>query len=251
MSPNEVIFEGSEDFESWREYREKRNRRAIYFFAIILALLLMSLALPTAGNAIFQAVGNQTSNTLGTAGEDGADGANGADGLDGANGLDGLNGLNGSDGAAGPQGPAGPAGPAGAAGPAGPAGPQGPAGADGVGGGSSPAPSPSPSPSSSGNVTQNGTIRVGTCDDDVQTSMRSRLVSGAFYFRSITISDIHSDCIGKRLDVYLLNASDSEISSIAGISITGSSLTVSYDGGFAPQDTIASSIKKVALEIRN
>lgn len=248
MSPNEVIFEGSQDFESWREHREKRTRRAIYFFAIILALLLMSLALPTASNAIFQAVGNQTSETVGVAGDDGADGANGLDGLDGANGLDGLNGLNGSDGLAGPQGPAGPAG---APGPAGPAGPQGPAGADGVGGGSSSAPSSSPSPSSSGNVTQNGTIRVGTCDEDVQTSMRSRLVGDTFYFRSITISDIHANCIGKQMDVYLLNASDSEISSVSGISITGSTLTVNFDGGFSPQNTIASSIKKVALEIRN
>jgi hypothetical protein len=81
--------------------------------------------------------------------------------------------------------------------------------------------------------------------------MRSRLVSGTFYFRSITISDIASDCLGKRLDVYLLNAADSEISSVSGISITGSSLTVSFDGGFSPQDTVASLIKKVALEIRN
>jgi hypothetical protein len=242
MSPNEVLFEGSEDFESWREHREKRNRRAIYFFAIILLLILLSLALPNSGNAIFQAIGNQTTSTQGETGRDGADGATGADGFDGADGVDGLNGLNGLDGAAGIPGLTGPAGPAG------PPGPQGPAGADGVGGSS---PSPSPSPSSSGNVTQNGTIRVGTCDDDVQTSMRSRLVSGTFYFRSITISDIASACLGKRLDVYLLNAADAEISSVSGISITGSSLTVSFDGGFSPQDTVASLIKKVALEIRN
>ena len=63
MAPNEVLFEGSEDFESWREHREKRNRRAIYFFAIILLLILLSLALPNSGNAIFQAIGNQTTNT--------------------------------------------------------------------------------------------------------------------------------------------------------------------------------------------
>jgi hypothetical protein len=228
MSPTEVLFEGSEDFESWREHREKRNRRAIYFFLIILLLILMSLALPNASNAIFQAVGNQPGNVQGLAGK------NGADGADGANGLDGTNGVNGADGANG------------LAGPAGAAGPQGPAGADGVGGSS-----PSPAPSSSGTVTQNGTIRVGTCDDDVQTSMRSRLVGGTFYFRSITIADIASACLGKKLDIYFLNAGDSEISTVSDIPITSSTLTIAFDGGFSPQDTVASTIKKVALEIRN
>lgn len=239
MTPNEALFEGSQDFESWREHREKRNRRTIYFFIIILFLLIMSLALPTAGNAIFQAVGNTTNNVEAAPGQDGADGANG---LDGADGSDGLNGTNGADGLPGPAGPQGPAGPPG------PAGPQGPAGANGVGGS---APSSSPSPSSSGNVTQNGTIRVGTCDDGVETSMRSRLVGGTFYFRSITISDIHSDCVGKRLDVYLLDSANAEISSVAGITITGPTLTVAFDGGFNPANTIASTIKQVAIEIRN
>jgi hypothetical protein len=49
-----------------------------------------------------------------------------------------------------------------------------------------------------------------------------------------------------------LNGSDITISETSGIAIGNSStLTINFDGGFTPQSTLASAIKKVALEIRD
>jgi type II secretory pathway pseudopilin PulG len=245
MSPDKDLFDGSTDFESWREYREKRNRRTLYVLAIIILLLLLALAIPNSGSAIFRANGDD-SNTVATE-VTGATGENGIDGKDGLNGLNGQPGTPGLDGLDGQPGIPGAAGQAGPAGPTGPAGPAGPAGSGGSGGGASPSPSPS---GSAGTTLGTGNIRVGTCDDAVTTSMKSRLSSGVFYFREITLSDIASACNGKNLDLYILDSSGNEIANALGNTISGSSITLSYTS-FTPQSTRASLIDEVAVEIRN
>jgi hypothetical protein len=88
---------------------------------------------------------------------------------------------------------------------------------------------------------------VGTCDTAINTSLRSRLVTGTFYFKRITLSDLASDCNGKAIDIYLLDASDVELATYTG-TVSGSSLTVDYTS-FTTTNILASAIKNVALEI--
>jgi hypothetical protein len=79
--------------------------------------------------------------------------------------------------------------------------------------------------------------------------MRSRLVSGVFYFREITLSSISNDCLGKNLDLYILDSTGTDIASSLNNTISGSSITLQYTS-FTPQGTRASVIEEVAVEIR-
>jgi hypothetical protein len=213
----------------WRDYREKRNRRAFYFLALLLVLLIVASALPSTTGPVF-GTGDSSSEVdpsgdpeqVLVAGEDGEDGR------DGLNGRPGRDGEDGQDGTPGEQGPSGPAGPPGASG--------------GSGGGSSPAPSATP-----GTSFGQGALRVGTCDTAITTSLRSRLVTGTFYFKRIALSDLASDCNGKAIDIYLLDAADNELATYTG-TVSGSSLTVDYTS-FTTTNILASAIKNVALEI--
>ena len=219
MNPLPEFYEPVSEFEMWRDYREKRNRRAFYFLALLLILLIVASSLPNSDGPVF-GTGNtqnssqtETSSGPGTPGEDGADGAPGPAG------------QNGADGAPGSQGPAGP---------------QGPAGANGS--------------SSSSNNTANGqaVVRVGACDSDITVSMRSRLLGGVFYFKRITFSDIDARCIGDEIDVYLLDSDDEELASYAGGEISGSTFSFDYrvfklDGSLV--DVEANDIYSVAIEI--
>jgi hypothetical protein len=233
----------------WRDYREKRNRRAFYFLALLLVLLIVASSLPNSDSPVF-GTGNtqnnsqtETNSGLGTPGEDGEDGVDGLNGLngqDGEDGVDGLNGLNGQDGEDGVAGAAGQNGADGAPGSQGPAGPQGPAGANGS--------------SSSSNNTANGqaVVSVGACDSDITVSLRSRLVGGVFYFKRITFSDIDARCLGSAIDVYLLDSSDDELASYIGGTISGSTFYFDYpvfELAGAPIDVPANDIDSVAIEI--
>ena len=88
---------------------------------------------------------------------------------------------------------------------------------------------------------------MGTCDTAITTSLRSRLVTGTFYFKRIALSDLASDCNGKAIDIYLLDASDVELATYTG-TVSGSTLTVDYTS-FTTTNILASAIKNVALEI--
>jgi len=229
VNPLPEFLEPISEFEMWRDYREKRNRRAFYFLALLLILLIVASALPSTTGPVFGTADNTTEvdpngnpNQVVVAGEDGEDGR------DGLNGRPGQDGEDGQDGAPGEPGPAGPAGPPGASGSG--------------GGGSSPAPSSSP-----GTSFGQGALRVGTCDSAISTSLRSRLVSGTFYFKRIAVSDVSTDCNGKAIDIYLLDASDNELSKFTG-TVSGSTLTVEYTS-FTTTNVLASAIKNVALEI--
>jgi hypothetical protein len=231
VNPLPEFLEPISEFEMWRDYREKRNRRAFYFLALLLVLLIVASALPSTTGPVF-GTGDTSSEVdpsgdpeqvlvAGEDGEDGRDGLNGRPGRDGEDGEDGDPGVPGAPGASGPAGPPG---------------------ASGSGGGSSPAPSATP-----GTSFGQGALRVGTCDTAINTSLRSRLVTGTFYFKRIALSDLASDCNGKAIDIYLLDASDNELATYTG-TVSGSSLTVDYTS-FTTTNILASAIKNVALEI--
>lgn len=229
MNPLPEFLEPTSEFEMWREYRDKRNRRAFYYLLLLLILLIIAYALPSTTGPVF-GTGDTSSTSANPTPEPGLPGADGEDGEDGRDGLNGRNGRDGQDGQDGAQGEPGPAGPA------------GPAGSGGV---SAPAPSASP-----GTSVGQGVLRVGTCDDDITTSLRSRLVGGTFYFRQITLSNIAADCIGKDLDVYLLDVSSNELATVFDQALTGSSITISY-ADFSTPSVLASAIDSIALEIRD
>ena len=42
MNPLPEFLEPISEFEMWRDYREKRNRRAFYFLALLLVLLIVA-----------------------------------------------------------------------------------------------------------------------------------------------------------------------------------------------------------------
>jgi hypothetical protein len=228
VNPLPEFLEPISEFEMWRDYREKRNRRAFYFLALLLVLLIVASALPSTTGPVF-GTGDNSSEVepngnpeqvlvAGEDGEDGEDGLNGRPGRDGQDGADGTPGVPGAPGASGPAGPPG---------------------ASGSGGGGS---------SSSGSSSfGQGALRVGTCDSAITTSLRSRLVSGTFFFKRITLSDLSADCNGKAIDIYLLDASDNDLATYTG-TVSGSSLTVDYTS-FTPNRVTASVIRNVALEI--
>jgi hypothetical protein len=237
VNPLPEFLEPVSEFETWRDYREKRNRRAFYFLALLLILLIVASALPSTTGPVFGTGDNSSKvdpngnpEQVIVAGEDGEDGQ------DGLNGRPGQDGQDGQDGTPGEPGPAGPA---------------GPPGVSGGGGGGTPTPSPSPS-SSLGQ----GVLRVGTCDEEISASLRSRINAGSFYFRSITLSGIHGDCLGKNIDIYLLNADGDELASALGGEVNGSTYFLEH-GAFkvnsgdsrVATNVPASDLASIALEI--
>jgi hypothetical protein len=130
----------------------------------------------------------------------GKDGKPGAAGVAGARGLNGLNGIQGIAGIAGAPGVAGingkdgiglkgDTGTAGPPGPAGPAGAAGAAGEDGSGGG--------------GSLTfGNGQVTVGACSDSATVGLQAAYNGEDFFFDTITISDLKSECGTQFLKIY-------------------------------------------------
>ena len=219
MNPLPEFLEPVSEFEMWRDYREKRNRRAFYFLALLLILLIVASALPSTTGPVF-GTGESSSEVNPNGNPEqvlvaGQDGENGEDGLNGRPGQDGQVGEDGAPGQPGPAGPAGPAGPPGSGG--------------------------------SGSDFGQGVLRVGTCDLAITTSLRSRLVSGTFFFKRISLSDVSSDCDGKAIDIYLLGATENELATYTG-TVNGPFLTVEYTS-FTTTEILASAIKSVALEI--
>ena len=230
MNPLPEFLEPISEFEMWRDYREKRNRRAFYFLALLLILLIVASALPSSTGPVF-GTGNNVSNQTdpdGTSVEVLA-GVDGEDGEDGLNGRPGRDGQDGEDGAPGAPGVAGPAGPSGSS----------------SGGGSYPTPTPSATP---GTSLGQGVLRVGTCTEAVSVSLRSRLAGGTFYFRTINLHDIHQDCDGKNIDIYLLDAAGDPLAIASGGTVNGPSLSVQF-GAFSNTSVLASDIHSIALEI--
>ena len=230
MNPLPEFLEPISEFEMWRDYRERRNRRAFYFLALLLILLIVASALPSSTGPVF-GTGNNVSNQTDPEGTpvEVIAGADGQDGEDGLNGRPGRDGQDGEDGAPGSPGASGPAGPPGAAGSG--------------GGGSS---------SSSGTSLGQGVLRVGTCDTDIAASLRSRIaVSGGstvFYFKTISLSGIDSACNGKNIDIYLLDASGNTLATALSGTVSGATHSVAHTS-FSVANILASAVDSIALEI--
>ena len=233
MNPLPEFLEPISEFEMWRDYREKRNRRAFYFLALLLILLIVASALPSTTGPVF-GTGDNSSEVdpngnpeqvlvAGADGEDGEDGLNGRPGRDGQDGADGTPGAPGAPGASGPTGPPG---------------------ASGSSGGGS--------PSSSNSSLGQGVLRVGTCDTDISASLRSRIsISGGntvFYFKTINLSGIDSACNGKNIDIYLLDSSGSTLATAPSGTVSGATHSVQYTS-FSVSDILASAVDSIALEI--
>ena len=126
----------------------------------------------------------------------GKDGRPGAAGVAGARGLNGLDGIQGIPGVAGAPGVAGRdgrdgiglKGDTGTAGPAGPAGPAGAAGTGTGGGGSL--------------DFGNGQVTVGACSDSATVGLQALYNGEDFFFDTITISDLKSECGTQVLKFY-------------------------------------------------
>jgi hypothetical protein len=168
----------------------------------------------------------------GVAGKNGFVGMNGlagAAGIDGAPGPIGLTGPAGADGAPGPIGLTGPAGADGAPGPIGPRGTSGSAGSAGaavavvqlspgddarcpqggtkfIGANSSVSYACNGTGAGSGSTTSgSGTSEISTCDDSINLGMLSHFdtANRRFQLDGIKVSNLSSDCQGRRLDVTL------------------------------------------------
>jgi hypothetical protein len=230
VNPLPEFLEPISEFEMWRDYREKRNRRVFYFLALLLILLIVASALPSSTGPVF-GTGNNVSNQTDPEGTpvEVIAGADGQDGEDGLNGRPGRDGQDGEDGAPGLPGSSGPAGPPGASGSG--------------GGGSS---------SSSGTSLGQGVLRVGTCDTDIAASLRSRIaVSGGstvFYFKTISLSGIDSACNGKNIDIYLLDSSGSTLATALTGTVSGATHSVEHTS-FSTANILASTVDSIALEI--
>ena len=233
MNPLPEFLEPISEFEMWRDYREKRNRRAFYFLALLLILLIVASALPSSTGPVF-GTGNNVSNQTdpddtpidviaGADGQDGEDGLNGRPGRDGQDGVDGAPGIPGAPGASGPAGPPGAAGSG--------------------GGGSS---------SSSGTSLGQGVLRVGTCDTDIAASLRSRIAvssgSTVFYFKTISLSGIDSACNGKNIDIYLLDSAGATLATAMSGTVSGATHSVEHTS-FSTANILASAVDSIALEI--
>jgi hypothetical protein len=119
----------------------------------------------------------------GAAGVAGARGLNGLDGIQGIPGVAGAPGVAGRDGAQGIQGLQGLQGLQGPGGPAGPAGPAGEDGEDGSGTGGG------------GSLDfGNGQVTVGSCSDSATVGLQAAYDGNDFFFDTITIADLKSEC---------------------------------------------------------
>ena len=95
-----------------------------------------------------------------------------------------------------------------------------------------------------------GEVIIGSCDNAIKASMRSRVASGEFYFASITVKEIATTCKNKVLDVYFLSADGNQLGVSTDNIITTTSITVAYTL-FSPNNMKSNEIKKVAFEFRD
>ena len=115
----------------------------------------------------------------------GPPGPAGVAGRDGFNGINGVNGMPGAPGPVGQTGPAGQTGPQGAQGIPGPIGPSGPPGGGSLG-------------------YSNGTVALTGGDDAVQIKFGSIFSPTGFRLKSLTVSDISTNCVAPlKLNIYI------------------------------------------------
>lgn len=105
-------------------------------------------------------------------------------------------------------------------------------------------------PDTGGNGGGTGEVVIGSCDNAIKATMRSRVASGEFYFASITVKEIATACKNKVLDVYFLDTNGDQLGVSAENVITTTSITLAYTL-FSPNNMKSNEIKKVAFEFRD
>ena len=96
----------------------------------------------------------------------------------------------------------------------------------------------------------NGTVTVGPCDNSLTAVMQSRVVVSTFYFSSIAVRDISTNCKGSVIDIYLLDSTGSQLAASMGNTIVNTSIRVGF-ASFTPNDVESYLIRSVAFEIRD
>lgn len=96
----------------------------------------------------------------------------------------------------------------------------------------------------------NGTVTIGQCDNSLIAAMQSRVIVSTFYFSQITVRDIATKCKGKVIDIYLLDATGTQLAASMGNTITTTSIKIGY-ALFTPNQVESYLIRSVAFEIRD
>lgn len=92
-----------------------------------------------------------------------------------------------------------------------------------------------------GGGTIQGSGDLGSCQGSVPVNISARpaFVSGSWVLNTITFSNLENDCVGKTLDVQLLDITPAELTTSA-LSINGTSLTFNFFGLRIPANSIDS-----------
>jgi len=90
-----------------------------------------------------------------------------------------------------------------------------------------------------GGGTIQGSGDVGSCqgDEPVSISVQPTFVSGGWKINTVTFSDLEDDCVGKTLDVQLLDSNNDELST-ADLIISGTSEIFNFSSFNIPADSI-------------
>jgi hypothetical protein len=96
----------------------------------------------------------------------------------------------------------------------------------------------------------NGTVTVGQCDNSLTAAMQSRVITSTFYFSSIAVRNIATECKGSVIDIYLLDSTGTQLAVSMGNTISSTSIRVGYVL-FSPAQVESWLIKSVAFEIRD
>lgn len=95
-----------------------------------------------------------------------------------------------------------------------------------------------------------GEVLIGSCDNSITASMRSRVAGGEFYFASISVRSIATTCKNKVIDIYFLDADGNQLGVSTENIITTTAITVPFTL-FTPNNIKSNEIKKVAFELRD
>ena len=96
----------------------------------------------------------------------------------------------------------------------------------------------------------NGTVTIGQCDNSLTAAMQSRVITSTFYFSSIAVRNIATECKGSVIDIYLLDSTGTQLAASMGNTITSTSIRVGY-ALFSPVQVESWLIRSVAFEIRD
>lgn len=156
-----------------------------------------------------------------------------------------TNGLPGSgltEGQVGLQGPKGDKGDQGEPGPQGPAGPQGPTGQNGTNG------------SGSGVSSGQGAGSIGTCDDQVDVSLRSYWTGSEFKLDQIIIKNVSTNCNGLDLVVFLMDGTSPNPNTLlnltaSNVTVSSNTITLTRSSYSSIGQVISNQIRTVAFEL--